>query len=301
MIQSKSKVAALIMLLALTSGSQAHPSEVNLAAENAAASTSSDECGEMLFEKRQVYYCIARTDRARNPDILFQFHGLLGSHFIWQNLSAFKKVRKNWQQMGFVPPTVVSLSMGPYWVLTDVQKRGALLSLFHNQVLPFFESYVGGLSGGKRLLLGESMGGYNALQLYLKFPQDYKRVAVLCPALPTIPYEPSRHEILAYAKRTGAGPIRAFFTAEMAHHEFSTREEWDAHNPFQLVLKTDVTAPKLYISAADRDGYGFFEGESKFFELAKASGRAVEFVRIANGRHCKMDPQSLSAFLASSK
>jgi pimeloyl-ACP methyl ester carboxylesterase len=257
-----------------------------------------DFCDSVILQERTVSYCISTTDRQKNPDVVFQFHGLFGNAAVWQIMGVFKKVRKQWRSTGYTPPTVVALSLGPYWLLTDVPSRGAKLDFFHDTVLPYFEQMIGGLGAGRRSLLGESMGGYNALQMALKFPDDFEKVAVLSPALPTLPFGATHDDCREYAARTGANYLQALFVAEMIGHEFRTRQEFENQNPFRRLIENQKLLPKFYISAGDKDGYGFFEGSKLFCELANSQGHPCEFVPIKNGNHRSFEANSLSLFFS---
>ena len=41
---------------------------------------------------------------------------------------------------------------------------------------------VTGLKRGRRFIMGESMGGFNTAQLVMKYPGEFDRAALLCPA-----------------------------------------------------------------------------------------------------------------------
>jgi len=90
------------------------------------------------------------------------------------------QVRSEWAKNHERVPTVISVSFGPVWLLAE--KNGSpysgLLNAFTEKVMPMLEAQLGGLHG-RRLIVGESMGGFNTLQVALK-TRLFAKAAALC-------------------------------------------------------------------------------------------------------------------------
>ena len=84
-------------------------------------------------------------------------------------------VQAYWQKAGWLPPTVISLSYGPVWLLApkgQAEHSGLLNSIW--PAISAIEVRVG--KPRRRLLMGESMGGLNSLVLGLSHPQHFDKV-----------------------------------------------------------------------------------------------------------------------------
>jgi len=91
-------------------------------------------------------------------------------------------VQAAWQHSGALPPTVVTVSYGPTWLLAPKgeQPDSGLLQDFIEH-LPVIKDGLG--APRRRLLLGESMGDLNALVAGLTYPAQFNKVAALCPGV----------------------------------------------------------------------------------------------------------------------
>jgi enterochelin esterase-like enzyme len=139
-----------------------------------------------------LHYCIYRDRRGSNGDVLYHMHGRNLDERIWNDDTYFTAMLQHeWQQGQALPPTVVTLSYGPSWLLTPRGRKadsGLLNDLMAR--LPVIEARVG--RPRRRLLMGESMGGLNVLIAGLSYPDRFARVAALCPGVyATSPSHPS--------------------------------------------------------------------------------------------------------------
>ncbi|WP_369062053.1 alpha/beta hydrolase-fold protein [Caulobacter sp. 73W] len=128
-------------------------------------------------------YCIYRDEKGTNGDVLYHLHGRNLDEQIWNDETYLTgMLQGQWQARGSTPPTVVTLSYGPTWLLTPKGERsdsGLLDDL--KARLPEIESKTG--APRRRMLLGESMGGLNVLIAGLSDPKSFKKVAALCPGV----------------------------------------------------------------------------------------------------------------------
>ena len=246
--------------------------------------------------------CVHHADRSKNPDILWFFHGATGNEGNWGDpeYEEYVQIRERWKQRNLAPPTVISVSFGEHWMLTAPWGRSpGLMKVFVELVMPNLERYAGGLGPGRRLLLGNSMGGYNASVMYLKHSDLFARVAAVCPAITTISPFASKSELWDYSRRTGANVLWVYHFMGIAGDLIGDEEAWPANDTLAIaksVLKTNVRRPPFYISCGYEDELGFFEGASY---LAKLVGEAKFPLRWQpmEGGHCPMDTTAVADFL----
>lgn len=259
-------------------------------------------CGTETSDGLTFRYCIEESDPAQNPDILYFMHPVGGSEQSWFTSTAREKLHEEWAKKNIRPPTIISISLGPSWLLTE-QGQGNVKdvhALFVNVLMTKLESLLTTKQKartGQRLLLGQSMGGFNAAMLLLKNGGLFTRVALICPALGTVnPHAPSE-QVSSYVKRTGAKESYVQQALQIGRREFATVQAWTDHDPLKLAQRRlNKASPKLYISIGTRDEYGFYEGTKRFAEIAQEKGVKTEFHPMNEG-HCALNPPSLADFL----
>src|SRR5262249_10145204 len=123
-------------------------------------------------------YCVTRTEGSANPDVVFYLHGIFDDENRWSTEDLALGIQSRWKDSGVQAPTVVAVNFGRVTLLTEKNesKLSGLLDVFLNDSIPYIER-THALAGGRRILYGESMGGFNALQAYLKAPELFSRVA----------------------------------------------------------------------------------------------------------------------------
>ncbi len=253
------------------------------------------ECGQ----EGQLRYCINQDSGGVNGDWLYHLHGRKLDETIWKDPSYMTAmIQGTWQQMGQRPPTVVTLSYGPVWLLSP--KGNAEASGLLEQIrtdMAAIEARHG--RPVRRLLLGESMGGLNALILGLSQPEHYAKVAALCPGVYVdSPFAPPS-QLMAALERTGADPKIGFGVVRLARQYVTSDAEWQRISPLALIendLPASSPRPQLYISNGLYDRYGNFEGSQRLTERARARGWPIEWHPIYGG-HCASDIASLARFL----
>ena len=100
--------------------------------------------------------------------------------------------------------------MGPIWFLKEDK-----FAAFQNEIMPALEARFAPRDG-HRLLLGGSMGGFNAYLAWVQAPQLFHRVAFVCPAfLPVNPFA-SRLMFMRRAA-TRLDTVRAYSKVARAH------------------------------------------------------------------------------------
>lgn len=250
------------------------------------------ECGS----EGPLRYCVYRAVGGVNGDIVYHLHGRGLDERIWNDdtyLTAMLQAR--WQVAGAPPPTVVTLSYGPRWLLTP-KGRMADSGLLDDMMrrLPAIEAKVG--SPRRRMLLGESMGGLNVLIAGLSYPDNFAKVAALCPGVYVDSPFAKLSTLVAAAQRTGANPKIAFGIRAMATTYAADDAEWRRVSPIELIKRATPAYPALYLSCGLYDNYGNFEGSERLASMARQRGVQTEW-RPLYGGHCVTDVNSVGDFL----
>lgn len=245
-----------------------------------------------------LHYCVHRAAGGVNGDLLYHLHGRNLDAEVWNDPTYYTAmVQAQWQRAGLLPPTVVSLSYGPVWLLAPKGQAE------HSGLLHSIEPHIAAIEARigpprRRLLMGESMGGLNSLVLGLSQPQRFDKVAALCPNVyldsPFAPFGQIREAIT----RTGADPRIAFGIWQLAGRYVANDEEWRRLSPLALIEANALqqARPSLYLSAGLHDRYGLYEGVERLAQRAAQRGLPTEWHPLYGG-HCTIDVASLAAFL----
>jgi pimeloyl-ACP methyl ester carboxylesterase len=246
----------------------------------------------------QLRYCVHRAAGGVNGDVVYHLHGRNLEAEIWNDPSYFTAmVQAYWQDAGLLPPTVISLSYGPVWLLApqgQAEHSGLLDSIWPD--ISAIEARVG--QPRRRMLMGESMGGLNSLVLAFSHPRQFDKVAALCPAVYLdSPFAPLG-QIRAAMVRTGAEPRIIFGIWQLSRSYVSSAEEWRRLSPLALIEGAAVqeARPSLYLSAGLYDRYGLYEGTQRLAQRAAERGLPTEWHPVYGG-HCAIDIASLGRFL----
>jgi S-formylglutathione hydrolase FrmB len=244
-------------------------------------------------------YCKTTTVGSRNPDVLYHFHGRGGNATHWTDNNYYTTlVRKEWARGRRQAPTVVSVSFGPVWLLVEKNQSpsSGLFEVFTKVVLPTVEKTLRPFSG-RRLLVGESMGGFNASQVALKAGGLFAKVAILCPPMVSLTPWATQEQIDEFIAKHKAKPQLVAEMIQLSQYFMPTLADWQKASPMDLA-KTNLgpRSPSLYVSCGLYDEFGFFAGSEAFAETGAKRGARVHW-RPLYGGHCAVDAVSLAAFL----
>lgn len=253
-------------------------------------------------------YCSFKTVGSQNPDVLYHFHGKGLNENAWNDekpgeLPYYPQlIRDEWKRRGFEPPTVITISFPGYpipaWLLVEknTSPLSGLFEVMTKVILPTIEKRLPSCCG-KRMAIGESMGGFNLSQMLLKAGKGFDRVAILCPAMATVSPFATKEEILAYIDRTKANPQLVAESLGLAGAFIPTTEDWNKTSPVILASTLSEASPEIYLSCGVRDEWGFYEGAKAFAEASAKTGASIEW-RPLYGGHCAVDPISVARFLS---
>lgn len=264
-----------------------------------AHTASSHTCGKDIAGGVEYRWCIDRP-LVGNNDVLYYLHGGGGNETSWTTATDNLEIQKEWDFSHSKSPTVITVSFGASWLLTEVAKpdNPALFPIFTDDIMSHLESKLG-TPVGKRLLKGESMGGFNASQLWLKKPNSFSRVALVCPGISTIGPYSSKMAIAEFLDRNKPyiDLARVNELLEWTKWEFPTVQSWVDHDPLALIQNGAKRSAELYVSCGEQDEYGFFEGAGKFSDLASVTGANVKWDPMAGG-HCVSNAKAIADFLS---
>ncbi|HWU42898.1 MAG TPA: alpha/beta hydrolase-fold protein [Bdellovibrio sp.] len=240
-------------------------------------------------------YCIRHVDRSKNQDVIYFFHGLMGDEETWFTQTyGTGMLERKWHWRGY-DPTIVTISFGEVWLLVD-NHRFPLIPYFKHIIVPLLEKKIGGLGQGRRMAIGESMGGFNAVEAALKIPNFFSKVALLCPAITTVGPFSSEQEIQAYIDRTKAVPDRVRLALSISKQVFINEDDWMKHDPLRILRLYHGHKPNFYVSTGMQDDFGFQEGSEQFASLGKTDGYKTQWVPVAGG-HCNFDRRTTADFI----
>jgi len=244
-------------------------------------------------------YCIHKTIGSKNPNVVVYFHGIFENEQAWQKKSYAREIHQIWEQQKKDAPTIIVVSFGRIWFL--LEKGWGLMSglyeRFIHEVHPILLSQVQN-PRGKIILHGESMGGFNAIQILMKAPQLFSKVSLACPIIPTVNNFSSLRNIQSYVERTHAQKWRIYGSIILSPLFFPSPASWERASPLSLVANhVNALTPQTFISWSNQDEYGVFEGAKEFLKKFKEQkSNFIEGLEV-NGPHCTVDPGRLAHFL----
>lgn len=244
---------------------------------------------------RPYSYCIYTAKQGTSGDIVYHFHGrnrgadgFNDADFYTGQLQAY------WQAHGQLPPTVVSVSFGPIWLLMRKTQnpRSGWLDVFERDVVPEVERKLG--TPRRRMVLGASMGGFNSLLLALNGTVRFERAVALCPSVYQLTPDATLSELRGLIARTGADPKLIFGLWLLARDHVQSALDWQQLALFDLLeRRAPKDSPALYLSCGLYDPYGNYEGTQLFAKRARQRGFSVQF-RPLYGGHCAIDIASVA-------
>lgn len=235
-------------------------------------------------------YCVHRSPGSASRDLVVHFHGRRGTARWWNDRTYYTaSLYEHWENASTDPPTVVSISFGPLWVLIEdhAEALGPVLDRATEHA-----SRWANRAFERTMVVGESMGGYNALLAGLEVPDRIDKVAALCPPLSaTSPFGGGALD------RLGQSSLReGFMLLVFSRAFFDDDAHWHQHDPVARVLGGQDFEPALYLSCGTRDPWGCVTGARALTESVQRQGRAPELNLLDEG-HCAIDEARLAAFL----
>ncbi len=244
-------------------------------------------------------YCITTTRDSTSGDVMFEFHGLAGSENSWISHKRNIAIRQAWQDLHLQAPTVVSLSFGPVWLLAEKNSavKSGLYEEFRDVIYPRINQKLGVLKG-KRLIIGASMGGFNASQIYLKNPSLFSKYLLECPIMTDITPYSSSADIQSYIDRNHASKLRVDTMLTISKEYFPTDKDYATAWQLKLApILLSPLSPPAHMSCGDQDPYGIYNSVSQFKDIAISKGVNIQWQSMSGG-HCVVDAVAIAKFAA---
>ena len=233
-------------------------------------------CGESSDYK----WC-ARPGRA--VGVIYFLHGYGGNETEWDTPD-HRRLEKIW---GERTPTIVSISNGTLFFFSE-RSVARLVS----EVIPAIESKLN-IRAMPRLLYGQSMGGFNAIEALMHAPTFFTRIAAACPALMPFAPQASDSELDAFIARHQpyVDERLVYKWRDKLQGFYPTAADWRRNDPFSIRA---ATTP-VFVYANGNDVFGFQEGAEKLRAHLVQVGEPVEFRLLPASAHCATDSETLRA------
>ena len=235
---------------------------------------------------RSVRYCAYLpasfdADQTRRYPVLYYLHGLGDNEQSLLNMGGWDLI-EDLRRTGKIGEFVVLAPNGGHtFFINSADGKTRYEDFLTKEFMPQMEQkYRVDASPSKRGITGVSMGGFGALRLGFKYPQEFSAVSAQMPALIA--------EIPPDFSAGGPGS-----PASMMGDVFGStfNRAYFEHNNVFFYARTTPAAQlkrlKIYFDAGSNDDYGFEQGGQKLHQLLDSRGIANEF-HIYQGRH---DPQ----------
>ncbi|MEO1481510.1 MAG: hypothetical protein AAFU77_05340 [Myxococcota bacterium] len=235
-------------------------------------------------------FCLHRTANSDPKRLLVHLHGRRGNERWWNDEEYYTgELYGHWERLGVSPPTVASISFGPLWLL----KKSEGIKHFVSSVIPAVKKRLAA-PDVELSVIGESMGGLNALMLTAFAGEHLDRTAVLCAPIPTSsPY--ALGASLSSAAESSVSFARAFMLLSFGRYFFRDHDDFVANDPLSGLAQGSL--PRVYVTCGETDDWGCMPGSRSAVTRMKERGAEVEW-HPRPGGHCDIDSESLARFLA---
>ena len=246
------------------------------------------ECSVIKSEilARNVRYCAFLPasfdqDKARKFPVLYYLHGLGDNEQSLLNLGGWDMIEELRRQNKVGEFIVLAPAGGHGFFINSADGKIRYEDFLLKEFIPQMEKkYRGEGTRATRGITGISMGGYGALRLAFKYPNEFAAVSGQMPALVA--------EIPENFNAGGPGSPSGMM-GDVFGSPFN-RAYFERNNVFTFA-KNDPVAElkrlKIYFDVANNDDYGFERGAEQLHQLLDSRGVPNEF-HVYPGRH---DPQ----------
>jgi len=222
---------------------------------------------------RQVRYCafLPATfdqDKTRRYPVLYFLHGLEDNEESLLNFGGWDVVSELRSKGKIGDFVILAPSAGHTFYINSGDGKVRYEDFLMKEFMPQMEKkYRAEGTRATRGITGVSMGGYGALRLAFKYPDDFAAVSAQMPALITdVPKD------LSASSKDGPGALLG--------NVFGSRDYFERNNVFSFA-RSDSAASlkrmKIYFDVGNNDDYGFEQGAQELDKLLKSRGIPHEF------------------------
>jgi S-formylglutathione hydrolase FrmB len=217
-------------------------------------------------------------DKMRRYPVLYFLHGLGDNEQSLLNFGGWDVVAELRSQGKVGDFVILAPSGGRTFYINSVNGKVRYEDFLLKEFMPQMEKKYRAIgTRATRGITGISMGGYGALRLAFKYPDQFAAVSAQMPAL--ISELPA--DVSSGSPGSAAALLGDVFGSPL-NREFFT------HNTPSYFVRTDSAASlkrmKIYFNVGNNDDYGFEQGAQQLDQLLKARGIPHEF-HIYPGRH----------------
>ena len=216
-------------------------------------------------------YKPARMSEQKHP-VLFMMHGHGGNHYDWFDVKKgnLQHTLDSLVVLKKIPPLVaLSIDAKNSWYVDHDSLK--MEHIFMKEFIPFVKKYFGETIDNKHInLVGNSMGGYGALNYALKYPESFKNIILLAPAA----YKPLPPKISSSRKIPVFKKDGVFNDSLWNYHLYSSIK----------LLKDKSIYPKFYLSTGDDDEFDIFSVVVQLNSYFQKEALENE-VTVINGKH----------------
>ena len=245
---------------------------------------------------RAFEYCVRRPASGAGAGVVYFLHGRGGSASGAITEIAdpvFATLR-----LGARAPWLVAISYGSNALVatTSVHDRAVPTTEVNDYALPLIERELGIAGRPDRHLLGLSLGGFNAIDIFGDSPAKFSSLALLCPAVVDInPFD--KTQVDDFKKRNAAilDPGKSNLALMIVQFTFQDEAHWNISNPMAKIRSGVLAGKPAFVSIGSEDDYGFFEGTEHLSKELDAQGVVHDWAPVP-GKHCSYDGQKLGDY-----
>ncbi len=222
--------------------------------------------------------------------IIYYLHGLGRDENEWRR----NKIARSLGDVFQPQPTVIGVSFGRDALLLE-NRDGGRLQFLVDEALEIIEGQHQ-LAPRERFLMGESLGGHNAAQIYLHRPEVFDRVVLIAPAILPMPDERSFVSAWRMGEAVGANISARLRLSLMWRTKFGAMLRQNQPLLTKVERLASVDSPPLFVTCGQHDQWGFHDSGREFAARARSRGAQVVWQSVP-GSHSTADPHSIAGFL----
>jgi pimeloyl-ACP methyl ester carboxylesterase len=202
-------------------------------------------------------------------------------------------------------PTILTMGVGPVQFLSgnvrisglsDIEEVSrSIVNILKGHGLRNLDTNPGSIE-----LYGESMGGFNSLQVFARHPEYFNRVALICPAGTRVsPFAPLS-DWLVNMQEEAASPVLSIAFRETLTAAFGGEDQWEQQSPIMYLAtsyRPMAVRQPIYLATVAGDKFGFTLVEDTLTSMLQSEGHQVTRNETFSSAHCFVNPAPLAAFL----
>lgn len=252
-------------------------------------------CGVSHDGGWDLNYCFEKNSESQQllvfmPGVFNGADRLRSHYFIFDEMSRLHIAR----------PNILTLSFGAVNFLADQDGRTVQAAADAvSKIVSQFQTQTG---AGRVKLLGDSMGGFNGMQIFLRSPERFAKVALICPAL--VSKSPFSDEWDTDPDTLAANTLYRFALRKTLEWTFATEHNWLISSPLSFLdtlqvnsARASATAGQVYFATVENDEYGFLSAVENAARNLQALGYVAEHQRTPHAHHCYPQAEPVVNFL----